>query len=139
MTEPGYASGPYSVDPMTLEPRETNADARMWAMFCHLGGLAAFTPVLPALGCVIVPLVLWLIKKEQHPFVDEQGKEALNFQITMLIYGVVAGLLILACIGIILLPAVILADIVCVLVAAIKTNDGCHFRYPRMLIIRFVR
>jgi uncharacterized Tic20 family protein len=117
--------------------RETNRDARMWAMFCHLAGLAFL--ILPAIGSVIGPLVVWLIKKDQYPFVDEQGKEAINFQITMLIYGIVAGLLIMACIGAILLPAVAIVDIVLIIIATIKTNDGYHYRYPYPFIIHFIK
>ena len=56
----------------------------MWAMFAHLAAFAGFFPA--GIGFVVGPLVVWLIKKEQYPFVDEQGKEAVNFQITMLIY-----------------------------------------------------
>ena len=117
--------------------QETNKDARMWAMFCHLAGLAGM--VIPGIGCVIGPLVLWLIKKEEFPFVDEQGKEALNFQITMLIYGVVAGLLCFVCIGLLLAPALAIADLVLLIIAAIKANDGYHYRYPKYFIIRLIK
>jgi len=120
-----------------LAGKETNSDARMWAMFCHLAGLALLLPVV--IGSVIGPLIIWLIKKEQYPFVDEQGKEAVNFQITMLIYGVVAGLLIFACVGAVLLPAVIIVDIVLIIIAAIKANEGTHYRYPWPFIIRFIK
>ncbi len=119
--------------------RETNRDARMWAMLCHLAGLAFLLPVVPGVGSVVGPLIIWLIKKEQYPFVEEQGKEALNFQITMLIYGVVAGLLIFACVGALLLPAVVIVDIVLIIIAAIKANDGYHYRYPYPLIIHFIK
>jgi uncharacterized Tic20 family protein len=136
----GEPQGPPSVPPVAgpgQTDREMNRDARMWAMLCHLAGLAFL--VVPAIGSVIGPLIIWLIKKDQHPFVDEQGKEALNFQITMLIYGIVAGLLIFACVGVVLLPAVAIVDIVLLIIAAIKANDGYHYRYPRYLIIRFVK
>src|SRR4030042_6383157 len=72
---------------------EINKDARMWAMFCHLAGLAGL--VVPVIGCVIGPLVLWQIKKEEFPFVDEQGKEDVNFQIYILFYGAVSVFLFL--------------------------------------------
>lgn len=121
------------------EAREPNKDARMWAMFCHLGGLAAFIPIMPAFGSIVGPLVFWLIKKDEFPFVNEQGKEALNFQITMFIYGVIAGLLCFACIGFVLAPAVLVIDIVFIIVAAIKSNDGYHYRYPQYLIFRFIK
>jgi uncharacterized Tic20 family protein len=115
--------------------KEVNKDARMWAMICHLAGLAGL--VVPVVGCVIGPLIVWQIKKEEFPFVDEQGKEAVNFQISMLIYGVVAALLIFACIGTVLLPAVAVFDLIFLLIAAVKANDGHHYRYP--LTIRFIK
>lgn len=117
--------------------KEVNKDARMWAMFCHLGGLAALLPILPLIGGIIAPLIIWQIKKDDHPFVNEQGKEAVNFQISILIYEIVAGLLIFACIGAFLLPAVMIFDIVFLIIAAIKANDGFHYRYP--LCIRFIK
>ena len=117
--------------------RETNKDARMWAMFCHLAGLAGL--LIPAIGCVIGPLVVWLVKKEEFPFVDEQGKESLNFQITMLIYGTVVGLLCFVCIGLILAPALGIAYLVLMIIAAIKANDGYHYRYPKYFIIRLIK
>jgi uncharacterized protein len=119
--------------------KEADPKARMWAMFCHLAAFAGLLPVIPAFGSILGPLIVWLIKKDEFPFVDEQGKEALNFQITMLIYGVVAGLSMFICVGFVLLPAVILVDIVFIIIAAIKANDGHHYRYPYPLIIRFIK
>jgi hypothetical protein len=117
--------------------RETDRDARMWAMFCHLAGLAAFLPVAPVLGGIIAPLIIWQIKKDDFTFVDEQGKEAVNFQISIVIYALVAGLLCFLCIGAFLLPAVYIFDLVFLLIAAVKANDGVHYRYP--LTIRFIK
>ncbi len=115
--------------------KEVNKDARMWAMICHLSALAGL--VVPVVGCIVGPLVIWQIKKEEFPFVDEQGKEAVNFQISMLIYGIVAGLLCFACVGFVLLPAVAIFDLIFLLIAAVKANDGYHYRYP--LTIRFIK
>lgn len=123
--------------PVSVQQQEQNKDARQWAMFCHLGGLAGLLPILPAIGSIIAPLIIWQIKKDEFTFVDEQGKEAVNFQISMLIYGIVAGLLIFACIGLALLPAVIIVDVVFLLIAAVKANNGEHYRYP--LTIRFIK
>jgi len=115
--------------------KELDKDARMWAMICHLAALAGL--VVPVVGCIVGPLVVWQIKKEEFPFVDEQGKEAVNFQISMLIYGIVAGLLCFACVGVVLLPAVVIFDFIFMLIAAVKANDGYHYRYP--LSIRFIK
>ena len=139
MTEPNETPNLDRSHDFAAEPREASKDARMWAMFCHLAGLAAFLPIIPAFGAVIGPLVVWLLKKDEFPFVNEQGKEALNFQITMLIYGLISALLTLVCIGIFLAAAVVIVDIVFIIVAAIKTNDGDHYRYPPYLIFRFIK
>ncbi len=139
MTEPNETPNLDRPQDFAAEPRETNKDARMWAMFCHLAGLAAFVPIIPAFGAVIGPLVVWLLKKDEFPFVNEQGKEALNFQITMLIYGLISALLWVICIGVFLAAAVVIVDIVFIIIAAIKTNDGNHYRYPPYLIFRFIK
>lgn len=114
--------------------KETNRDACMWAMFCHLAGLAGFLPLAPILGGIIAPLIVWQIKKDQFTFADEQGKESVNFQISILIY---AALLCLTCIGVVLLPAVYVFDVVFLLIAGVKANNGEHYRYP--LSIRFIK
>ncbi|MHC4157559.1 MAG: DUF4870 domain-containing protein [Planctomycetota bacterium] len=98
------------------------------AMLCHL--LAIFTGF-------IGPLIIWLVKKDDDPFVDDQGKEALNFQITVLIAMIVSGLLIFVCIGSILMPAVWIVDLVFCIIASIKASGGQAYRYP--LSIRFVK
>jgi len=82
-------------------------------------------------------LIIWQIKKNEHPFMDEQGKEAVNFQISMLIYGIIAGLLCFACVGFVLVPAVVIVDVIFLLIAAVKANNGEHYRYP--LTIRFIK
>jgi hypothetical protein len=122
---------------VTIANEELNKDARMWAMFCHLGGLAGLVPIIPAFGSIIVPLVIWQIKKNEFPFVDEQGKEAVNFQISMLIYSIICIPLVFICIGVILLVAIGIIDIVFSLIAAIKANNGEHYRYP--ICIRFIK
>jgi len=133
-----FASPPQPPQPQQTGPaRETNKNARMWAMFCHLAGVGGLVPILPVLGSIIAPLVIWQIKKDDFAFVNEQGKEAVNFQISILLYAIVAGILCLACIGAGLLLAVCILDVVFLLIAAIKANDGVHYRYP--LTIRFIK
>lgn len=111
---------------------EPSSDARNWATLTQLSALVMFLGI-PA---VIGPLVVWLIKRDDDPFIDYSGKEALNFNISFLIYGVVAGLLIILLIGLILLPIVFVVWLVLVIVAAVKTSNGEYYRYP--LTIRFV-
>jgi len=127
-------SGGQSTGAQQPAGRETNRDACMWAMFCHLAGLGGFVPLAPIFGSIIAPLIVWQIKKDQFAFVDEQGKEAVNFQISILIYAIVATL---TCIGLVLLPAVYVFDVVFLLIASVKANNGEHYRYP--LTIRFIK
>ena len=109
-------------------------DERMWAMFCHIAAFAFF--IFP-FGNILGPLVIWLIKKEKHPFVDEQGKESLNFQISITLYGLAALLLSIILIGIPILIALFFFDFIMVVIAAVKANDGYHYRYP--LSIELIR
>jgi len=107
---------------------------KTWAMLAHISALAGF--IIP-FGHIIGPLVIWLIKKDESPFVDDQGKEALNFQISITIYCIVAALLIIVVLGIFLLIGLAILDVVLIIVAAVKANESEKFRYP--LTIRFVR
>ena len=110
-----------------------NREERMWAMFCHLGGLAGF--IFP-FGNIIAPLVIWLVKKEEYPLVDDQGKESINFQISMTIYILASVVLIFLVIGIPLLIILGIFSLIVVIIAAIKANEGEKYRYP--LTIRFL-
>jgi hypothetical protein len=100
---------------------------RTLAMLCHIGGLVGgFVP--PA--NIIVPLVIWLIKKDQSAFINDHGKEAINFQITVSIAAVISFILILVLIGIALLALLGVAVLVLGIVAGIKAYEGNHYRYP---------
>jgi uncharacterized Tic20 family protein len=115
--------------------KEANKDARMWAMICHLSGLAGI--ILPASGNIVAPLIIWQIKKDNNPFIDEQGKEAVNFQISMSIYLIASIILSFICIGVPLIIATIIVFFVFTLIAAVKANNGLHYRYP--LTLRFIK
>lgn len=132
------AEPPTSVQQSAVD-KEANKDARMWAMICHLAGLAGL-PV-PIVGNIVAPLVVWQIKKDDFPFVDEQGKEAVNFQISMSLYLLVSAILWLPlsfiCIGMLIPAAIAVVDLVFLLIAAVKANNGYHYRYP--LTIRFIK
>ena len=88
-------------------------------------------------GNIIGPLVLWAIKKDETPSVNEHGKESVNFQISMTIYTIVAALSTFILIGFVLLPAVIVLNIVLVIIAGVKAANGEFYRYP--LTIRFIK
>jgi len=116
------------------------SEERTWGMLAHLssllGGLltAAFGG---GWGCFIGPLIVWLVKKDTMPFVDDQGKEALNFNITVAIAALVCGLLMFVLIGFVLLPILGVLWLVCVILAAIKANEGERYRYP--FALRFIK
>jgi uncharacterized Tic20 family protein len=121
----------------------SSADERMWAMAAHLSSLV----MLVGIPSLIGPLVVWLVKRDQSAFVDDHGKEALNFNISVLLYGIVGviltvilavvtlgiGLLVLVPLGLLLG----LGWVVVTVIAAVKANNGEAYRYP--LTIRFVR
>lgn len=101
---------------------------RTIAMFSHLGGIVAgFIP----------SLVIYLVKKDESPWVRDQAAEALNFQLTVLIAWCVACVLLLIFIGLLLLPLIGIANLVLCIIAGIKANDGVAYRYP--IAIRMVR
>lgn len=100
---------------------------RTWGMLCHLSALAAF--IFP-LGNIFGPLIVWLVKKDESPFIDDQGKESLNFQISFTIYCIFAAILTVIFIGIILLIALGIAFLILVIIASVKANEGEEFRYP---------
>ena len=110
-------------------------------MICHLGGLTGYLG--NGLGSIIVPLIVWIIKKDEIPEVDRHGKEALNFNISIAIYGLVLGVLTFVTFGIAafltipLMLALAIFHLVCVVLAAIKANNGEEYRYP--LCLRLVK
>ena len=112
--------------PAALAEIPSTADERSMALLCHLGG---------ALLGFLVPLIVWLVKKDQSRFVDDQGKEALNFQLTMLILHMIGGVTICLTFGAINL-AVFVLDIVFGIMAATASNKGEVYRYP--LCFRFI-
>jgi uncharacterized protein len=120
-------------------PAAAASDPRQWAMVAHLSALAGLVIGFNFLG----PLLVYLIKKDDDPFIEDQSKEALNFNLSVFLYLVVAGIvtfiLTLIIIGLLLIPVIgagIIAWIVLVIVAATRANNGEAYRYP--LTIRFV-
>lgn len=107
---------------------QTGKEEQNWAMYCHLSALVGF--IVP-FGNVIGPLVIWLMKKDTMPQVDVHGKEALNFQITVLLALIVSFLLTFVLIGLVLLPIVGIGALVLTIMAAIKVSNGeLGYRYP---------
>jgi uncharacterized Tic20 family protein len=113
---PGYGQ-PYAA----AQPPLSDSDQRMWAMLAHLGGI---------LFSFVAPLIVWLVFKDRGRFVDEQAKEALNFQITLIIGYVISTILIVVLIGAFLMFIVWLAAIIFGILAAVAANKGEAYRYP---------
>ncbi len=111
-----------------------NAEAKQWAMFAHLAALAGF--VIP-FGSIVGPLLVWQLKKDVDPFVEQNGKEAVNFQITIAIAAVVCFMLMFVVIGVLLFPVLVLIWLIFTIIARVKANDGVAYRYP--MTIRFIK
>ncbi|NYT02934.1 MAG: DUF4870 domain-containing protein [Methanosarcinales archaeon] len=140
---------------------EANNQARNWAVACHLSALVLLLGI--PFGNVLGPLVVWLLKKNDYPFVDQHGKEALNFQASITLYWMVLGVLAFLMLMIspfswpwhhnafdfwmpmgvamffpmgLLMVLLGLVDILLVVMAAVKASDGQAYRYP--FSIRFI-
>lgn len=106
---------------------EPSSEECQWAMFAHLSALIGF--VIP-FGTIIGPLVVWQMKKNDMPFVAQQGVEALNFQITVALAFLAAALLSVILIGFLLMPIIGIGALVLTIIAGIKANQGEHYEYP---------
>ena len=102
-------------------------DEKSWALFIHLSQFCGF--LLPLLG-MVVPIVLWQIKKNESAAIDTHGRIVANWILSSLIYFIVAGLLCLIIIGIPLVIALALLCIVFPIIGAVKAYDGKLWRYP---------
>ncbi|MDZ8117374.1 DUF4870 domain-containing protein [Pontiella agarivorans] len=110
-----------------------DASERNWAMACHLSAVGGY--LLPyVLAQFVIPLVIWLMKRDSGAFIDAQGKETVNFQLSLLLYAVV---LTLSVIGLLLLLPLVIFGFVCPIVGAVKASEGREFRYP--LCIHFIK
>ncbi|WP_062289079.1 DUF4870 domain-containing protein [Demequina phytophila] len=106
---------PYGPQPMT------QSDERLWAMLAHLGIiLFGFLP----------PLIIWLIFRERSAFVDDQGKEALNFSILVTIAQIIGAITTVILIGFVILPVVGIATLILCIMAGLAANRGESYRYP---------
>ena len=131
MTDTPENDAPNAEQPHPGTGGDGSKDERMWGMLCHLAALAGF--VVP-FGNILGPLVVWLIKKEEFDFVADQGKEALNFQITVAIAGLICiPFMPLFGLGILMSIVVVIAALVLTVKAAIKANEGVAYRYPYAL------
>ncbi len=142
-----------AVDPARAahEAYKQQHDERAWAMLCHL---AVFSSVIIPFGHIFGPLIVWMVKKEQYPLVEDQGRESLNFQISMTIYTVIILIVFIAAllsfiagdydarfpvslilaIGAFILLGIV--NLVLIIIAAVRAYKGEKYRYP--LLIHFI-
>jgi len=116
------------------ENRVLSETERNWSMLCHLSAFAGF--FFP-FGGIIGPLICWLSKRDESEWVNVNGRNSLNFQLSMLLYIVLAIPLCFIIIGI---PIIILlgtVKVICIIIASIKASKGDLFRYP--LLIPFIQ
>jgi uncharacterized Tic20 family protein len=124
----------------TMETTQTpptpisSADVRTWNVLCHASALLGF--FFPWAGHIIAPLIVWLVKRGDSPEIDAHGKESINFQLSMLIYSVISGILCLILIGFALLAILHIVNVVLVIIASIRASEGKFYRYP--ITIRFL-
>jgi uncharacterized protein len=140
MSENPNNPGPYAPPPPPPEGNLTgiSAEQRQWAMFAHLSAIAGavLTSGIGGWGTFLGPLIIWLLKKDTMPFVEDQAKEALNYNITVAIVFFALWVLVFITLGIgflIAIPAWVVigvAWLVFTIIAAVKSNEGVAYRYP---------
>lgn len=137
---------PMNPSPPPLQTSGVSSEERQWAMFAHLSALVGgilTSGWAGSIGCFIGPLIIWMVKKDTMPFVDDQGKEALNFNITVGLIFLALLLLSIVTLGIgliIAIPGWIIVGIawlVFTIIAGIKANEGVAYRYP--LTLRLIK
>ena len=113
----------------------SSSNVRTWCVLAHATALAGF--LVPVAGHIVGPLIIWLAKRVDSSEIDAHGKESLNFQLSMLIYNVIAGILCLLIIGFAILFVLHILNVVLVIVASIQASEGKLYRYP--ISIRLIK
>ncbi len=116
------------------ENRVLTETERNWAMFCHLSAFAGF--FFP-FGAIIGPLICWLSRRDESSWVNVNGRNSMNFQLSILLYIVLAIPLCFIVIGIPIILGLLTLKVVCIIIASIKASKGENFRYP--LVIPFIQ
>jgi uncharacterized Tic20 family protein len=107
--------------PAATPAAPSQSNDKLLAVLCHLSYL---------LLSIIFPLIIWLVKKDESPYLAAQAKEALNWHITIFLAFVACGILSIVIIGLFLMPVVGIGGLIFAVIAAIKTNDGVDYKYP---------
>jgi uncharacterized Tic20 family protein len=108
--------------------RQLTGDEKALIILCHLSGFLGVA--------FFLPLVVYLIKKQEGGPVAVQSKEVLNFHLSLVIYGLFIAPLCLVFVGFVLLPILVIGSLILSIIAAIKTSDSIAYRYP--LCIRLI-
>ncbi|MBN2009768.1 DUF4870 domain-containing protein [candidate division KSB1 bacterium] len=108
-------------------------DEQMWAVFCHLGGLFGIL-MFPA--NIIVPFIIWLVYRDQYPRVDDEGREAINWQISFTLYLIGSAILVLIAVGLFMVLGLLVINLVVTIQAALAVSQGRQASYP--MTIRFL-
>lgn len=106
---------------------DIDEDERNWGLMAHLSALLGL--VIPSIGAILGPFLVWQMKGQESEYIEAQAKEALNFQISMFIYFVVSGLLCIILIGIPMLFVFGVIWVVSLVLACIKADKGIVYRY----------
>ena len=113
---------------------ELSRDDKNMGVVVHL---ASFSGYLIPLGSILGPLIVWLMKREEIEFVDQCGRNCLNFKISVMIYAMISMILMFVGIGFLLLGFLAIFDIVVTIIAAMKASEGMSYQYP--LSIKFFK
>ncbi|GGP51443.1 DUF4870 domain-containing protein [Shewanella saliphila] len=113
---------------------EVSKQAKDMGLLIHATSFAGY--IFP-LGSVLGPLIVWLMKRDEYEFANQCGKNCLNFKLSLMIYAMISAVLILVGVGVLLLAALALLDIICTIIAIVKASDGIAYQYP--LSIKFLK
>ena len=117
---------------MNTSANQNNTEANQWAMFVHFSLFAGF--VVPIAGLVL-PIILWQIKKDKFPIVDVHGKIVANWIISALIYSIICAALVFVFVGVVGFVALGIAAIIYPIIGGIKANNGEVWKYPYSLTL----
>lgn len=121
-------------DPQYIRSKDVSKEEKNLAVIMHLGVLAGI--FIPFIG-LLIPVVIWGLKRNESPFLDDQGKEVMNLILNVLILGVLISILCIIVIGFIFLVPLILFVIIAPIIAAVRCSNGLYYKYP--FIFRFIK
>lgn len=127
---PPTSGGPVAPGPPSMRPEEE----KNWAVATHLSSFAGYLGI--PFGHILGPLICWLMKKDSSSYLNEVGRETVNYNISLIIWFIVCIPLCFILIGFLMLGALALMDIIVTIMAAVAASNGQQYKYP--LTIRFI-